>query len=448
MVQVNPKHTSTHVRIKAEEAEGGSSELGSKRPFAVFFFHYDEAVIGCWEDCCGGGAGATEAAAPVTGPEAEGLVVEVVVGVVATLPLLLLLLLGLIILCELPALLLLLFDDAPVAVLADAEGEVGALVVVQFSITAAGSSLDAGEGEFEFTVAGVTDLQTSAALLRSLVGVVDVAPGAVGVECGEKSSLAWSLAAKALDEEPFAIAGPPGLPGLGVAHGDEGPFVVGTFESPEGTNIADAPPFASITDEAVVAVVLLPLPPIVVVVVVSVDSVDLFSSISIVVRGPVPQYAGDDERHLLVENVTHHQPQQALLLLHEERPVVGVFGEMQQRTGRSPQHVQARAHRIGIVAQEVDTVLVGHAKGRLFRLLDECHQDTHGDCIATVRAIELSAAARWRVSTEHSFSRREKGGVAITRSTFASVTHSLQSASRASRCGDNTAFGPSVGNGS
>lgn len=288
----NDQTTFRFSRIKAEEAEGGSSALGSMRPFAVFFFHYDEAVIGCWEDCCGGGAGATEAAAPVTGPEAEGLVVEAVVGVVATLPLLLLLLLGLIMLCELPALLLvllLLFDDAPVAVLEDAEGEVGALVVVQFSITAAGSSLDAGEGEFEFTVAEVTDLQTSTALLRSLVGVVDVAPGAVGVECGEKSSLAWSLAAKALDEEPFAIAGPPGLPGLGVAHGDDGPFVVGTFESPEATNIADAPPFASITDEAVVAVVLLPLPPIVVVIVVSVDSVDLFSSISIVVRGPVPR---------------------------------------------------------------------------------------------------------------------------------------------------------------
>lgn len=64
-------------------------------------------------------------------------------------------------------------------------------------------------------------------------------------------------------------------------------------------------------------------------------------------------------------------------MLHEKWPVVGMFGEVQQRAGRPPEHVQAGAHRVGIVAQEVDPVLVGHTERGLFGLLDERHQVGH-----------------------------------------------------------------------
>lgn len=213
------------------------------------------------------------------GTDADGLVWE---------PLIILLLLW-------PALLMLLL----VVVAADAEGavegDVGELVEeVQFSAAPPhddeSSFVAAAGGGEEFELSVVAPPEGDFWLVRSLVasGVVDVAPGAVGVEGEAKSSL---------DAEepppPFDIRSPVAFPPFGVAQGDDGPFVVGTFES----SITDTPPpplplpFASITDDdAVVAaeeeeVVEPPPAPAVA----AVDDGGLFSSISIVVSGPVPR---------------------------------------------------------------------------------------------------------------------------------------------------------------
>lgn len=189
-----------------------------------------------------------------------------------------------------------------VVVVADAEGafegDVGELVEVQFSAAPPHeeeSSFVAGGGGEEFELSVVAppegDLLSSAEV-RSLVAasVVDVAPGAVGVEGEAKSSLDAEEPPPPFDITPVAF------PPFGVAQGDDGPFVVGTFES----SITDTPPpqplpFASITDaDAVVAEEeeeeeFVEPPPAPVVVAVVTDDGGLFSSISIVVSGPVPR---------------------------------------------------------------------------------------------------------------------------------------------------------------
>lgn len=184
------------------------------------------------------------------------------------------------------------------------EGDVGELVEVQFSAAPPHDDessfvADGGGEEFELSVVAPPegDLPRSPPV-RSLAvaGVVDVAPGAVGVEGEAKSSLDAEEPPPPLP--PFDIT-PAVFPPFGVAHGDDGPFVVGTFES----SITDTPPppppppplpFASITDaDAVVAEeeeeAVEPPPAAPVVVAVVTDDGGLFNSISIVVSGPVPR---------------------------------------------------------------------------------------------------------------------------------------------------------------
>jgi len=52
-------------------------------------------------------------------------------------------------------------------------------------------------------------------------------------------------------------------------------------------------------------------------------------------------------------------------------------GEIEQRASRTSQHVEAGAHRFGIVAQGRETVLIGDTKGARFRLLDERDEQRH-----------------------------------------------------------------------
>lgn len=84
----------------------------------------------------------------------------------------------------------------------------------------------------------------------------------------------------------------------------------------------------------------------------------------------------DDARHPLVQYLGHHQVQQALLLLQEDRAIVRVARQVTQRVGRAPQHVEARAHAFGVVAQRVDPVLLCHHHCVVLDLLDEADQQT------------------------------------------------------------------------
>lgn len=93
--------------------------------------------------------------------------------------------------------------------------------------------------------------------------------------------------------------------------------------------------------------------------------------------GALVEHPGQDGGHVLVEDLRHDQRQQPLLLLHEQWPVGLVPRQVQQRGGGAPQHVQAGAHRLGVVAQRLDAVLVGHRQRRLLRLLDETKQQGH-----------------------------------------------------------------------
>lgn len=171
------------------------------------------------------------------------------------------------------------------------EGDVGELVEVQFSAAPphdddVSSFVAATGGGEEFELSVVVPPEGDL-LVRSLVvsvGVVDVALGAVGVEGEAKSSLDAEEPPPPFDIPPVAF------PPFGVAQGDDGPFVVGTFES----SITDTLPlpFGSITDDEE-EVVEPPAPPVVdvpvVVAAVVTDDGGLFSSISIVVSGPVPR---------------------------------------------------------------------------------------------------------------------------------------------------------------
>lgn len=44
--------------------------------------------------------------------------------------------------------------------------------------------------------------------------------------------------------------------------------------------------------------------------------------------GTLEENPGDDEGDLLVEDVAHDEAEQSLFLLHEEGPIVGVFGQV------------------------------------------------------------------------------------------------------------------------
>lgn len=44
--------------------------------------------------------------------------------------------------------------------------------------------------------------------------------------------------------------------------------------------------------------------------------------------GALEEHAGDDEGDLLVQDVAHDEAEQSLFLLHEEGPIVGVFGQV------------------------------------------------------------------------------------------------------------------------
>ena len=93
----------------------------------------------------------------------------------------------------------------------------------------------------------------------------------------------------------------------------------------------------------------------------------------------------DDAGHSLVQDLTHHQVQQSLLILDKQSLVVLVPGQLVQGVGRPPQHVQAGAHALGVVAKRVDAVLLRHNHRVVLHLLDKADQegDTRvlvGDC--------------------------------------------------------------------
>ena len=74
-----------------------------------------------------------------------------------------------------------------------------------------------------------------------------------------------------------------------------------------------------------------------------------------------------------------------MLLLQEDLSVVLVARQVGQRVGRAPQHVQAGAHALGVVAKRVDAVLLRHNHRVVLHLLDKADQegDTRvlvGDC--------------------------------------------------------------------
>ncbi len=68
----------------------------------------------------------------------------------------------------------------------------------------------------------------------------------------------------------------------------------------------------------------------------------------------------DDSCDALVQDLWHDKVEQALLLLPKYLRVVRMARQVGQRVGRAPQHVQAGAHALGVVAQRVDPVLLRH----------------------------------------------------------------------------------------
>lgn len=86
------------------------------------------------------------------------------------------------------------------------------------------------------------------------------------------------------------------------------------------------------------------------------------------------QHTRNDQSNLLIQNMAHNQAEQSLLLLQEQWSIVRVPGQMQQCASCTSQHIQTGTHRVGIVAQEADAMLIGHAECRLFGLFDERDQ--------------------------------------------------------------------------
>lgn len=83
------------------------------------------------------------------------------------------------------------------------------------------------------------------------------------------------------------------------------------------------------------------------------------------------QHTRDYRGDLLIQDLAHHQGEQAGFVLQKESPVVRMPGEVEQRAGRTSQHVEAGAHRFGIVAQSRETVLISDAERGRLGLLDE-----------------------------------------------------------------------------
>ena len=104
----------------------------------------------------------------------------------------------------------------------------------------------------------------------------------------------------------------------------------------------------------------------------------------------------DDAGDALVENLRHHQIEQALFVSHKNRRVVAVSTEVVERVGGAPEHVQTGAHAIRVVSQRVDTVLLRHHHRVRLGLLDEADEQAdcgvlQGDCArhTAVRAGEV-----------------------------------------------------------
>merc|ERR1719411_473361 len=86
----------------------------------------------------------------------------------------------------------------------------------------------------------------------------------------------------------------------------------------------------------------------------------------------------DNAGYTLVQYLTHHQVEQATLVLHKEGLVVLVPGEVVQGVGGPPQHVQTGPHGVRIVPQSVDPVLLSHNQRVGLSLFYEANQEADG----------------------------------------------------------------------
>jgi len=86
----------------------------------------------------------------------------------------------------------------------------------------------------------------------------------------------------------------------------------------------------------------------------------------------------DNAGHTLVQDLAHHQVEQAALVLHKEGLVVLVPGEVVQGVGGPPQHVQTGPHGVRVVPQCVDSVLLSHNQRVGLGLFDEANQEADG----------------------------------------------------------------------
>ena len=82
----------------------------------------------------------------------------------------------------------------------------------------------------------------------------------------------------------------------------------------------------------------------------------------------------DDGGDALVQDLAHHQVQEPLLVLDEHLPVVRVAGQVVEGVGRPPQHVQAGPHRVRVVTERVNAVLLRHEQRVGLGLLDEADE--------------------------------------------------------------------------
>lgn len=83
------------------------------------------------------------------------------------------------------------------------------------------------------------------------------------------------------------------------------------------------------------------------------------------------QHTRDYRGDLLIQDLAHHQGEQTGLVLQKESSVIRMPGEVEQRAGCTSQHIEAGAHRFGIVAQSRETVLISDTECARLGLFDE-----------------------------------------------------------------------------